>query len=189
MQACCVGVKHIGKDSQRFLRDRWEVHNGVHRGDRQKALRALRVKRSAPHYTPFILLCRTSVSTDHRKSACNAQGQLMIRPIRLYHPSQEGRIELWHVVAHHRWSSPSPRRNAMTWKPYNGAPRFLPASHGARVVLLRTTGASLADVARRVGMAPRVVAKRIKRYRQQGLRGLGAKTRPGRPLSFSTRSG
>ena len=28
----------------------------------------------------------------------------MIRPIRLYQPSQKGGIELWHVVAHHRWS-------------------------------------------------------------------------------------
>jgi transposase-like protein len=57
----------------------------------------------------------------------------------------------------------------------------------ARMVLLRADGASLADVARRVEVAPRVVAKWIKRYRQQGLRGLGDKARPGRPPGFSPR--
>jgi transposase-like protein len=56
-----------------------------------------------------------------------------------------------------------------------------------RMVLLRADGASLADVARWVGVAPRVVAKWIKRYRQQGLRGLGDKARPGRPPGFSPR--
>jgi transposase len=59
----------------------------------------------------------------------------------------------------------------------------------ARMVLLRADGASLVDVARRVEVAPRVVAKWIKRYRQQGLRGLGDKARPGRPPGFSPRSG
>ena len=59
----------------------------------------------------------------------------------------------------------------------------------ARMVLLRADGASLADVARRVEVAPRVVAKWIKRYRQQGLRGLGDKARPGRPPGFSPRGG
>ena len=39
----------------------------------------------------------------------------------------------------------------------------------ARMVLLRADGASLADVARWVAVAPRVVAKWIKRHRQQGL--------------------
>jgi transposase-like protein len=57
----------------------------------------------------------------------------------------------------------------------------------ARMVLLRADGASLADVARWVAVAPRVVAKWIKRYRQQGLRGLGEKARPGRPPGFSPR--
>jgi|SRR5499426_2267892 len=56
-----------------------------------------------------------------------------------------------------------------------------------RMVLLRAAGASLADVARWVGVAPRVVAKWLKRYRQQGLRGLGDKARPGRPPVFSPR--
>jgi transposase-like protein len=58
----------------------------------------------------------------------------------------------------------------------------------ARMVLLRADGASLADVARWVGVAPGVVAKWIKRYRQQGLRGLGDKARPGRPPGFPPRS-
>ena len=57
----------------------------------------------------------------------------------------------------------------------------------ARMVLLRADGASLADVARWVGVAPRVVAKWSKRYRQQGLRGLGEQARPGRPPGFSPR--
>jgi transposase len=56
----------------------------------------------------------------------------MIRPIKLYQPSQKGRIELWHVVANHLWSSSSLRRSAVTWKPYNGARRFPPVSHGVR---------------------------------------------------------
>ena len=59
----------------------------------------------------------------------------------------------------------------------------------ARMVLLRADGTSLADVARRVEVAPRVVAKWLKRYRQQGLRGLGDKAHPGRPPGFSPRSG
>src|SRR5262245_758261 len=58
----------------------------------------------------------------------------------------------------------------------------------ARMVLLRATGSSLADVAHQVGVAPRVVAKWIKRYHQQGLRGLGDKARPGRPPGFPPRS-
>jgi len=57
----------------------------------------------------------------------------------------------------------------------------------ARMVLLRADGASLADVARGVGVAPRVVAKWIKRYRPQGLRGLGDTARPGRPPGVSPR--
>lgn len=56
----------------------------------------------------------------------------MIRPKRLYQPYQKGGIELWHVVAHHRWSFSSPQRSAATWKPYNGARRSLLASHGVR---------------------------------------------------------
>ena len=58
----------------------------------------------------------------------------------------------------------------------------------ARMVLLRADGASLADVSRWIGVAPRVVAKWLKRYRQQGLRGLGEQARPGRPPGFSPRS-
>ena len=58
----------------------------------------------------------------------------------------------------------------------------------AHMVLLRADGHSLAEVARRVGVAPRVVAKWLKRYRQQGLRGLGDKPRPGRPPVFSPHS-
>ena len=58
----------------------------------------------------------------------------------------------------------------------------------ARMVLLRASGISLADVARRVEVAPRVVAKWIKRYRWQGLQGLGDKARPGRPPGFPPRS-
>jgi|RhiMetdeSRZDD1v2_1073273.scaffolds.fasta_scaffold1570045_2 hypothetical protein len=57
----------------------------------------------------------------------------------------------------------------------------------ARLVLLRADGASLAAVARRVEVAPRVVATGIKRSRQQGRRGLGEKARPGRPPGFSPR--
>ena len=57
-----------------------------------------------------------------------------------------------------------------------------------QMVLLRADGASLADVARWVGVAPRMVAKWLRRYRQQGLRGLGDKARPGRPPGFSPRS-
>ena len=59
----------------------------------------------------------------------------------------------------------------------------------ARMVLLRADGGSLADVARRVEVAPRVVAKWLKRYRQQWLRGLGDTARSGRPPGFSPRSG
>ena len=51
----------------------------------------------------------------------------------------------------------------------------------ARMVLLRAEGCSLVDVARRVEVAPRVVSKWIKRYRQKGL--------PGRPPVFSPRGG
>jgi len=57
----------------------------------------------------------------------------------------------------------------------------------ARMVLLRADGASLADVARRVEVAPRGIAQWITRYRQQGLRGLGEKARPGRPPGLSPR--
>jgi class 3 adenylate cyclase len=57
----------------------------------------------------------------------------------------------------------------------------------ARMVLLRADGSSLTEVARQVGGAPRVVAQWIKRYRQQGLRGLGDKARPGRPPGCSPR--
>src|SRR5262247_2509305 len=57
----------------------------------------------------------------------------------------------------------------------------------ARMVLLRADGASLADVARWVGVAPRVAAQWLTRYRPQGRRGLGEKARPGRPPGFSPR--
>lgn len=55
----------------------------------------------------------------------------------------------------------------------------------ARMVLLRADGHPLAEVARRVEVAPRVVAKWIKRYRQHGPRGLRDAPRPGRPPVFS----
>ena len=55
----------------------------------------------------------------------------------------------------------------------------------ARMVLLRADGHSLAEIARQVGVAVRVVAKWLKRYRQHGLHGLGDKHRPGRPPVFS----
>jgi hypothetical protein len=56
----------------------------------------------------------------------------MIVPIRLYQPSQQGRVELWHVVASPLWSSSSPRRSAVIWKPYNDVRRSPLASHGVR---------------------------------------------------------
>src|SRR5262245_758262 len=55
----------------------------------------------------------------------------MIRPIRLYQPSQKGRVELWHVVGSPLWSSSSPRRSAVNWKPYNGVRQSPQASRGA----------------------------------------------------------
>jgi hypothetical protein len=55
----------------------------------------------------------------------------MIVPIKLYQPSQKGRVELWHVVGSPLWSSSSPRRSAANWKPYNGVQQFPQASHGA----------------------------------------------------------
>jgi DNA-binding CsgD family transcriptional regulator len=59
----------------------------------------------------------------------------------------------------------------------------------ARMVLLRAEGHSLAEIARRVGVAVRVVAKWLQRYRQHGLHGLGDKHRPGRPPVFSPQGG
>jgi hypothetical protein len=59
----------------------------------------------------------------------------------------------------------------------------------AWMVLLRADGASRADVARRVAVAPRVVATGLKRYRQHGIRGLGDTARSGRPPVFPPRWG
>jgi len=59
----------------------------------------------------------------------------------------------------------------------------------ARMVLLRAEGHSLAEIARRVGVAVRVVTKWLQRYRQHGLHGLGDKHRPGRPPVFSPQCG
>jgi hypothetical protein len=59
--AGCFGVKHRATDRQRFVHDRGKVHNGWPRGHLQTALRALRVQRGVLHYTPSILLCKTSV--------------------------------------------------------------------------------------------------------------------------------
>ena len=59
----------------------------------------------------------------------------------------------------------------------------------ARMVLLRAEGHSLAEIARQVGVAVRVVAKWLNRYRQHGLHGLGDKHRPGRPPVFSPQCG
>lgn len=58
-------------------------------------------------------------------------------------------------------------------------------SRRARIILLRADGHSLVEIARRVGVATRVVSKWIKRYIRKGSRGLGDKTRPGRPPVFS----
>lgn len=57
----------------------------------------------------------------------------------------------------------------------------------ARMVLLRAEGHSISDVSRRVGVAPAVVRKWIKRHRKKGIHGLGDKPRPGRPPVFSPR--
>lgn len=57
------------------------------------------------------------------------------------------------------------------------------------MVLLRAEGHSIFEVGRRVGVAPRVVYKWIKRYLDKGTRGLGDKSRPGRPPVFSPRGG
>ena len=53
------------------------------------------------------------------------------------------------------------------------------------VLRLKTAGVAINEIARRVGVAVRVVAKWLKRYRQCGLHGLGDKHRPGRPPVFS----
>jgi len=52
----------------------------------------------------------------------------MCRPIRLYQPSQKGRVELWHVGGSHLWSSSSHRQSVVNWKPCNGARRSPPDS-------------------------------------------------------------
>jgi len=57
----------------------------------------------------------------------------------------------------------------------------------ARMVLLRAEGHSILEVSRRVGVAPRVVYKWLKRYRKEGPHSLGDKPRPGRPAVFSPR--
>lgn len=59
----------------------------------------------------------------------------------------------------------------------------------ARMVLLRADGHALLEVARRVGVAPRVVYKWIKRYLEKGTKGLGDKPRPGHLPVFSPRGG
>jgi DDE superfamily endonuclease len=53
----------------------------------------------------------------------------MLVPIRLYHPSQKGRLELWHVGVSHLWSSSSRQQNVPNWKPGNGARRSPLGSH------------------------------------------------------------
>jgi Helix-turn-helix domain len=55
----------------------------------------------------------------------------------------------------------------------------------ARMVLRRADGHSLAESARQGGVAVRVGAKWLKRYRQHGRHGLGDKHRAGRPPVFS----
>ena len=59
----------------------------------------------------------------------------------------------------------------------------------ARMGWLRADGLSLAEVARRVEVAPRVVATWITRDRRQGLPGLGDNARPGRPPGFPPPAG
>src|SRR5262249_21904849 len=63
MAAGRFSVKDITEDRQRFLHDRRKVHNGWHRGSLHTALRALRVQRGVLHYTPSILLCKSSVQS------------------------------------------------------------------------------------------------------------------------------
>lgn len=57
----------------------------------------------------------------------------------------------------------------------------------ARMVLLRAEGHSISEVSRRVGVAPVVVYKWLKRYRKKGIQGLGDKPRSGRPPVFPPR--
>ena len=56
----------------------------------------------------------------------------MCRPLRLYQPSQKGRVALWHVVVSPLWSSSSLLQSVATWRPYNGGQRSPQVSHGVR---------------------------------------------------------
>ena len=53
----------------------------------------------------------------------------MIGPIRLYQPSQKGKVELWHVGVSHLWSFSSHRPNVPPRKPCNGVRRSPLGSH------------------------------------------------------------
>ena len=53
--------KQVTKDVQGGLHDGWKIHNGWHRGSLRLALRVLREPQGILHYTPSILLCKTSV--------------------------------------------------------------------------------------------------------------------------------
>lgn len=61
MTAGDFGVKYVAEDGQRFLHNRWKVHNGWHSSSLRWALRVLRMQRGVLHYTPSSLLCNTSV--------------------------------------------------------------------------------------------------------------------------------
>jgi hypothetical protein len=59
----------------------------------------------------------------------------------------------------------------------------------AKIVLLAAEGHTNAEIARRLDTTERSVGKWRRRWCEEGLPGLDEKPRPGRPRSFSPRSG
>jgi transposase-like protein len=59
----------------------------------------------------------------------------------------------------------------------------------AKIVLLASEGHSNAEIARRLDCTEKSVGKWRRRYCEEGVPGLDEKPRPGRPRSFSPRSG
>ena len=59
----------------------------------------------------------------------------------------------------------------------------------AKIVLLAAEGHTNAEIARRLDCTEKSVAKWRRRFCEEGLPGLDEKPRPGRPRSFSPRSG
>ncbi|MGI8803394.1 MAG: helix-turn-helix domain-containing protein [Solirubrobacteraceae bacterium] len=59
----------------------------------------------------------------------------------------------------------------------------------AKIVLLAAEGNSNAEIARRLDCTERSVHKWRRRFCEEGVPGLDEKPRPGRPRSFSPRSG